>query len=60
MIILLEMMVLLKEFFEIFWSEVKKKTFLSCVSHSFDKGELYTTQRQVIIQLIEKKTKIKD
>ena len=40
------------------WS--KKKTFLSCVSHSFDKGELYTTQRQAIIQLIEKKTKIKD
>ena len=32
---------LTKEFFEIFWSEVKK-TFLSCVSHSFDKEELRT------------------
>ena len=47
---------LTKEFFETFWSEVKK-TFLSCVSHSFDKGELCTSQRQAIIKLIEKKTK---
>ena len=50
---------LIKEFFETFWSEIKK-TFLSCVIHSFDKGELYTSQRQAIIKLIEKKTKIKD
>ena len=47
-----------KEFFETFWSEVKK-TFLSCVSHSFDKGELCTSQRQAIIKLIEKKDKDK-
>ena len=51
---------LTKEFFETFWFEVKK-TFLSCVSHFFDKGELCTSKRQVIIKLIEKKkTKIKD
>ena len=45
---------LTKEFFETFWSKVKKK--LSCVSHSFDKGELCTSQRQAIIKLIKKKT----
>ena len=43
---------LTKKFFDTFWSEVKKKTFLSCVSHLFDKGELFTTQRQAIIKLI--------
>ena len=48
---------LTKEFFETFWSKVKKK--LSCVSHSFDKGELCTSQRQAIIKLIEKKDKDK-
>ena len=46
---------LTKEFFETFWFEVKKKTFSSCVSHFFDKGELYTSQRQAIIKLIRKK-----
>ena len=49
---------LTKEFFETFWSEIKK-TFLSCVIHSFDKGELCTSQRQAIIKLIEKKDKDK-
>ena len=44
---------LTKEFFETFWSKVKKKK-LSCVSHSFDKGELCTSQRQAIIKLIKK------
>ena len=44
---------LTKEFFETLWSEVKK-TFLSCLSHSFDKGEFCTSQRQAIIKLIEK------
>ena len=38
------------------WS---KKTFLSSVSHSFDKGELCISQRQAIIKLIEKKDKDK-
>ena len=47
---------LTKEFFETFWSEIKK-TFLSCAIHSFDKGELCTSQRQAIIKLIEKKDK---
>ena len=32
---------------------------MSCVSHSFDKGELYTTQSQAIIKLIQKKVKDK-
>ena len=45
---------LTKEFFKTFWSELKK-AFSSCVSHSFDKGELCTSQRQAIIKLIEKK-----
>ena len=44
---------LTKEFFETFWSEVKKP-FLSCVLHSIDKEELCTSQRQAIIKLIEK------
>ena len=48
---------LTKEFFETFWSKVKKKK-LSCVSHSFDKGELCTSQRQAIIKLIKKKDSI--
>ena len=50
---------LTKEFFETFWSEINKKTFLSCVIHSFDKGELCTSQRQAIIKLIKKKDKDK-
>ena len=49
---------LTKEFFETFWSEVKKP-FLLCVLHSFDKEELCTSQRQAIIKLIEKKDKDK-
>ena len=56
---LLEMMALLKIFFETFWSEVRKKTFLSCVLHSFGKEELCTSQRQTIIKLIGKKDKDK-
>ena len=56
---LLEIMALLKIFFETFWSEVRKKTFLSCVLHSFGKEELCTSQRQAIIKLIEKKDKDK-
>ena len=51
---------LTKEYFETFWSEVKKKTFLSRVLHSFGKEELCTSQRQAIIKLIEKKAKVKD
>ena len=47
-----------QEFFETFWSEVKI-TFLSCVSHSFEKWELCTSQRQAIIKSIEEKDKDK-
>ena len=46
---------LAKEFFEKFWSEVKKKTVLSCILHSFDKEEPCTSQRQEIIKLIKKR-----
>ena len=49
---------LTKEFFETFWSEVKKN--LSCILHSFGKEELCTSQRQAIIKLIKKKKKDKD
>ena len=49
---------LTKEFFETFWSEIKKKK-LSCVSHSFDKGDLCTSHRQAIIKINQKKDKDK-
>ena len=52
---LLEMMVLLKKFFETLWPKVKKNKKLSCVLPSFGKEELCTSQRQAIIKLIEKK-----
>ena len=59
MINLLEMMVLLKNFPKHFDLNLKK-SFLSCVSHSFDNGELCTSQIQAIVKLIEKKAKVKD
>ena len=50
----------IKKSFEIFWSETKKKKQkLSWVSQSFDQGELYASQTQAIIKLIEKKEKDK-
>ena len=36
-------MMAFKEFFEKFWSEMKKKTFLSCILSSFGKEELCTS-----------------
>ena len=36
-----------------------KKTILSCVSHSYDEGELCNSQREAIIKLIKKKDKAK-
>ena len=50
---------LTKEFFETFWFEVKKNTFLSYVSHSFDKGEFCTSQTQAIIKLTKKQDRDK-
>ena len=44
---------LTKEFFEKFLSEVKKKTFLSCILCSLGKEELCTSQSKAIIKLIE-------
>ena len=49
---------LTQEFFETFWSELKK-LLLSCILHSFGKEELCNSQRQAIIKLIEKKYKDK-
>ena len=49
---------LTKESFEIFWSGVKND--FCHVFHSFGKEEPCISQRQAIIKLIEKKTKIKD
>ena len=49
---------LTKEFLKHFGLKLKKPV-LSCVSHSFEKGELCTSQRQAIIKLIEKKDKDK-
>ena len=47
-----------KEFLEYFWG--KLGTFLvSTLNHSFEKGELSTSQKQAIITLIEKKDKDK-
>ena len=47
-----------KEFLEYFW--VKLGTFLvSTLNHSFEKGELSTSQKQAIITLIKKKDKDK-
>ena len=45
---------LTKEFFETFWSEIKK-TFSSCILHSFGKEELCTSQRQAILSLSKKR-----
>ena len=49
---------LTKTFFETVWSGVKKPL-LPWILHYFGKEELCTSQRQAIIKLIEKKTKIK-
>ena len=54
------MMTLLKNLLKYFGrKQKKKKQKLSWVSQSFDQGELYASQTQAIIKLIEKKEKDK-
>ena len=49
---------LTKEFYETFWTELKK-IFVDSVSQAEEKGILSTSQRQVIIKLIEKQDRDK-
>ena len=48
-----------KEFYEEFWDDLKTPV-LSSVNKAFKVGELSTSQKQEVINLIEKRTKIND
>ena len=48
-----------KEFYEAFWDYLKTPLLLSA-NKDFKVEELSTSQKQVVIKLIEKKTKIND
>ena len=50
---------LTKEFYEVFWEDLKTSLTLSFKS-AFDKGELSSSQKQAVIKLLEKKIKTKD
>ena len=50
---------LTKEFYETFWEEIKTPLSNS-IRKSFLTEELSTSQKQAVIKLIEKKTRIKD
>ena len=50
---------LTKEFYEIFWDDLKE-IFVNSVREAKEIGHLSTSQRQAIIKLIEKKIEIKD
>ena len=50
---------LTKEFYEVFWEDLKTPLTLSFKS-AFDKGELSSSQKQAVIKLLEKKIKTKD
>ena len=50
---------LTKEFYEIFWNELKE-IFVDSVSETKEKRHLSASQRQAIIRLSEKKIKIRD
>ena len=50
---------LTKEFYVVFWEDLKTPLISSCKS-AFDKGELSNSQKQAVTKLIEKKIKIKD
>ena len=50
---------LTKEFYEIFWNELKG-IFVDSVLETKGKGHLSTFQRRTIINLIEKKMEIRD
>ena len=44
---------LAKEFYEVFWEDLKIPL-ISSLKSAFDKGELSNSQKQVVIKLIEK------
>ena len=50
---------LTKEFYEIFWEDLKTPL-ISSFKSAFDKGELSNFQKQAVIKLKERKIKIKD
>ena len=50
---------LTKEFYVTFWDDIKA-TFISSLKQAKERKELSVFQRQAIIQLIEKRTQIKD
>ena len=57
---LLENDIITKEFYEVFWYDLKIPLLLS-INKAFKVGELSTSQKQAVIKLIEKKkTKIND
>ena len=49
---------LTKEFYEVFWEDLKTPL-ISSFKSAFDKGELSNSQKQAVIKLIEKKDKDK-
>ena len=46
-----------KEFYECFWDKIKKP-FLASIRRAFLNQELITSQKQAVIKMLEKKTKI--
>ena len=50
---------LTKEFYETFWIELKE-IFVDSVLETEEKGHLSISQKQAVIQLIKKKTEIRD
>ena len=50
---------LTKEFYETFWIELKP-IFVDSVLEAKEKGHLSISQKQAIVNLIEKKTEIRD
>ena len=49
---------LTKEFYEVFWEDLKTPL-ISSFKSAFDKGELSSSQKQAVIKLIEKRDKDK-
>ena len=48
-----------KEFYEYFWDEIKKKI-LASIHKAFLNQELNSSQKQDVIKMLGKKTKIRD
>ena len=50
---------LTKEFYEVFWEDLKTPL-ISSFKSAFVKGELSNSQKQAVIKLMEKRIEIKD